>query len=247
MQSRRPTWLQFRTRAAERNDCILQHGRHFRRRRGDRIVDHIAHPKIPEALMARWRKLPFPCFCVPAFRTSQYFQRRQQVARASRHRSRHGEQRRKSRCPQSVACLVPSLADQVQRRFVPVDAAEIRRHANRSADVASHAQEPQPRRQCRRRTSRTPARCPLKVPGIVRGSVDRVVALPVMQIQRDIRGADQHRARAQQPIDGRRVSRSLHVLERGNSERGRPARHREAFLHAHRHAVKRAGRFALGQ
>ena len=132
-------------------------------------------------------------------------------------------------------------------RLVAVDAAEVRRVADRRADVAARLERGQPGRQRRGRAARGSAGRARHVPRVVGRAVDRVEALPVAEVERHVRLAEQHGAGAEQPVDDDRVL-GRDVLGVGrHAPGGGQARHVVGLLDRHRHAVQRPPRLTLGQ
>ena len=76
--------------------------------------------------------------------------------------------------------------------------------------------------------------------------VNRVVSLPVGELDGNVGGANQDRACPQEPLDNLRVSWGFRITQRGDSPRARVARHPEALLHVNRNTVKHSERFAAG-
>jgi len=76
--------------------------------------------------------------------------------------------------------------------------------------------------------------------GMIRAAPDGIVGLVEKHRLRDVRLADDHRARPPQPDYDPRVAVVDRVPPAGDAERGPQAAHGEAFLDAHRHAGERA-------
>ena len=129
----------------------------------------------------------------PFVRAGDDVEQQRQVGGRARHRPDHREvaverQRR------GTGGGIGRARAQAVRRLVRVDAADMRRHTQRAADVRAERQRAEAGRERRRRTARRAARRAVEVPRIVGDAVDRVVALPVAQHQRHVGLAEDHGA-----------------------------------------------------
>ena len=112
----------------------------------------------------------------------------------------------------------PSMLTRSKRGLVSENAAEVRRYANGTANIAAHTQISQTRRQRSRAPAGRSTRCALQVPGIVGCTIDRVIALPVSQSHGNIRCTHQDGAGiAQQSFHHLRISLRLHIAKIGNA------------------------------
>ena len=182
----RPAWFQLRARSFQAQHRPLHHGLDLCRHRAIRIVQHVAHAKLAQAFVPRRGHLPLPGFRRVVRRTAKEAHRCQQILRAARQRSAHGQKRRGPCYVPPPAGRVSQQTNEIERRLMPENSAEMRRYANRSADIAADAQIPQPRGQRRSSSARRSPWSPLYIPRIVRRPVNLVVALPVTQSDRNI-------------------------------------------------------------
>ena len=128
-----------------------------------------------------------------------------------------------------------------------VDAAEVRRIADGRADVAAGFQRGEPGRQRGGRAARGAARRPRQVPRVVGRAVDGVEALPVGEVERHVRLAEEHDAGPEQAVDGQRVPGRDVVVEGRHAPRRGQAGDVVRLLDGHGHAVQRAPHLAAGQ
>ena len=165
-------------------------------------------------------------------------EQQRQVTCGARHRSDDDEvvvarqRRRAGRC-------MAAAGHQPERRLERHDAGEVRRHAQRAADVGTELQGHEARRQRGRRAARRAARRALEVPRVARDAVDRVVALPVVEHDRHVGLAEQDGTGPSGTRDDQRVVVGLEVLGLRDAPGGRQAGHVERLLHRHRHAEQR--------
>ncbi len=129
---------------------------------------------------------------------------------------------------------------EIVARLVAVDAAEVRRHADRAADVGAELQRDHAGRQGRGGPAGGPARRAGQVVGIAGAAVDRIVALVIGQPGRDIGLAEDHRAGRLQPADADGVGRGHELLEGLEAPGGRQAPDVVGLLDRHRQAEQRA-------
>ncbi len=182
------------------------HARPYRGRgRDERVVVEDQDPEVLEPLTTRGRqRQPMRHTERQRIRPGHDVEQQRQVAGAARHRTDDGEivldrQGRRGRRHHAAGRRQP------ERRLVRVDAAEVRRCAQRTRDVGADGQRPEPARQRRRRPAGGAARRAPQVPGVVGGAVDLVVALHVVQPQGHIGLAEHHRARRPEPRHLHRV------------------------------------------
>jgi len=137
--------------------------------------------------------------------------------------------------------------NEIKSWFVAEDSAEMGGNSDRTADVTADAEVAEPCSQSRGGAARRPAGGSLNVPRVVRRPIDRVVGLPVGEIDGDVGAADHDRAGAQETVDCLRVLPGFCVGNRDHPPCARISGHREAFLDEDRNAVEDSAlrRFAL--
>lgn len=138
------------------------------------------------------------------------------------------------------------LGDEAPGRLVSPDAAEMRGHPHRSADVGAVVAGHHAARYGRRAPARRAAGGTVRVVGVGGAAIDRVEALPVGEVDRDVGLADDHRAGRLQPLDEKRVGRGDLVLEARVPPGGGEPGDIEALLDRHRHAEQRLVRARTG-
>ncbi len=109
---------------------------------------------------------------------------------------------------------MPAQRHEIERRLVPEESAEVRRYADRAAEIAAGLEIAESGRQRRGAAARGPARREGQVPGVIALAEDGVVALPVRGRDGDIGLAEDDRAGALEPRDHDRVARGDVVLVR---------------------------------
>jgi hypothetical protein len=126
------------------------------------------------------------------------------------------------------------------RGLVAVNAAKVRRHAQRAADIGTERQRSEAGSECRRRAAGGAAGRTAHVPRIVRGAVDVVVALPVGEHQRHVGLAKDDGAGALEAGDREGVLLRHKALGRHDAPGRRQAGDIEGFLDRDRQAEQRA-------
>ena len=142
---------------------------------------------------------------------------------------------------------MPAQRNDAVRRLQAKHAAVVRGIADRRADVAARFHTGQPGRQRRRRATRRSARRHRRVPGIVRRTIDGIVALPVGEQDRHVGLAEEIDAGLLQALDGKRARLCDVVLVLGKAPGRRRTRYLVALLDRHRHAVQRTPDLTAGQ
>ena len=132
-------------------------------------------------------------------------------------------------------------------RLVAVDAAVVGGVADGAADVASRLESGEPRGERRGRSARGPAGDKLEIPGVVGGAVDRVVALEVGQVVRDVGLAKDDRPGREEPVHGHRVRRRDVVAKLRHTPGGGKSLDVVGVLDGHRHAVKGSPDLSAGE
>jgi len=125
---------------------------------------------------------------------------------------------------------------------VAVDAAVVRRIADRAADVAPGLEAGEPRR--KRRPPRRPEEAAgraRRVPGVHRLAVHRVVRFPVGKQGGHVRLAEDVGARAQEALHRQGIARATGVLVLGKAPSAGMALDVEGLFHRHRQAGERSG------
>ena len=123
------------------------------------------------------------------------------------------------------------VRDEAVRRLHPVDAAERRRHADRTALIAADREVDDPAADQRRRTGRRPAGREPVLPRVV-GLAQRVrVAAPRIAEVLAVRLAGDRRAGLEDAVDDRRVELGDVTLERRRAVHHRDARNGDVVLH----------------
>ncbi len=222
----------------DRTDEIAEHAGGVGVDRAPRVVDPRRDPEVGEVgRPARWQ-VEAPSGSVPAVRAGEHPQFQLEVVDGSRHRAAHGDVGNAQRTWR--ARNLPVVGHDRVTRLVTRDAAVVRRHPDRSADVAAELDRGEPHRQCGRRPARRPARRARGVVGVVRRSVDLVERLDVTGVQRQVRLGERDRPGIAQPGDRPRVGDG-HVRGEGRRAARRDASGGlERVLDRHRHAVQRA-------
>src|SRR5215470_1004364 len=170
--------------------------------------------------------------------TRKHVERQREIAGAARHRSddrkidvaRNGRKARRR---------LPPIWYETPGWLVSIDATIMRWRAQRAADVRTDRERPEAGGECGGGPARRAPGGARKIPGIVGGSIDFVVALPVAQLQRYVRLAENESARGLEANDCDGVLRRRKVLELRNAPgRGQPG-NVEGFLYSHRDAEER--------
>ena len=128
---------------------------------------------------------------------------------------------------------------EVKCRLVGANSTEMRRNAQRAADVAAERQRSETRGERRGRPARGAARRARPVPRIVRRPIDFVVALPVAEAERHIGLAENDCAGRLEAAHGERVFLRDEVLERGDAPGRRQPGDVVGFLDRDGHAEQR--------
>ena len=134
---------------------------------------------------------------------------------------------------------MPARGDEIKGRLVGANSAEMRRNAQRAADVAAERQRTETRGERRGRPARGAARRARPVPRIVRRPVDGVVALRVAEAERHIGLAENDCARRLEAAHGKRVFRRDEVLGRRYAPGRRQSGNVVGFLDRDGHAEQR--------
>src|SRR5580704_5842305 len=100
-------------------------------------------------------------------------------------------------------------------RLVRADPTEMRRNAQRAADVGAQRQRAETSGERRRRSARGAARRPSLVPRVASCAVNVIVALPVAEAEWHVGLAKNDSAGALKACHGERVFLSDEILERG--------------------------------
>ena len=156
---------------------------------------------------------PCPRLRLVAVGAAEHVERQRQVARAAGQRAGDGEIHRIARGPVPGTRLESRQADELERRLVAVHAAEVRGNPDRAAEVAADGQAAQAGGQRRGAASGRSTRRSRQVPRIVRGPVDRVIALPIAEHDGHVGFPDDDGACGFQTLDGDRRSRAVRILE----------------------------------
>ena len=119
------------------------------------------------------------------------------------HRSRHRPDDAGEREGTAAGREVSGGRHAARRRLEAADAAEVRRHANRSAAVAADAAGRQARGDGRRFAAARSARRAIERPRVVRPAVERVVGLPRHELLGNVRHAEHDGARGLEACDQR--------------------------------------------
>ena len=183
-------------------------------------------------------------------RAGDHIERERKIGSASGHRAddRKIAFARQGRDPRR---RLSATGNKTQCRLVSVDAAIMRRCAQRTTQVRAKRQRPEAAGKRRRRAARGPSGRAAEIPGIISCPVDVVVALPVAQHQRHIGLAEDDGARVLHAGDDQRVFFRHEALELRDTPGRRQSGDIEGFLHRHRdaeqsHAFRRAiGRYRL--
>jgi hypothetical protein len=162
-----------------------------------------------------------------------------EIDSAARHRPVHRKiaahrDRRRLRRPGTA------LRHQIEGRLVGEDATEMRRRAQRAADIGAELQGHEAGGECRRRAARRSARGAAEIPRIIGGAVNVVVALPIPDRDRQIGLADHDSAGGLEPLHRPRVDFCLPVLEFRIAPGRRQAGDAELLLDRHRQSEQRA-------
>jgi hypothetical protein len=134
---------------------------------------------------------------------------------------------------------MPARRNDAVRGFVAVDAAIVRRHAQRAADIGAERQRAEAGSQRRRGAAGRTARRAGEIPRIVGGAVNVVEALPVGEHQRHIGLAENDSAGALEPGDRECVLLRHKALGRHYAPGRRQAGDVERFLDGDRYAKQR--------
>src|SRR5438093_378345 len=225
--------------AAQRLDRPREHVPHVRRDAARGVVEDEADSVVGETRASGGRQRPPVGGRVLLVGAAEHLERRSQVGRAARERARDGQERGRARRRPGRRGNVPAHGHDAARRLVAVDAAEVRGHADRAADVAAGFQVREAGGQRRRAAAGRAARRAPEGPGVVAGAEDVVVALPVGGPGRHVGLAENDGARAPEAGGDDRIARGDVVLERRRACRRPDARDLERVLHGARHAVER--------
>ncbi len=161
-----------------------------------------------------------------------------EIGGAARHRTDDGEvvlERQRRHIGRRLAA--PGYQDEA--RLVGVDAAVVRGHAQRAADIGAELERHVARGERRRRSSRRAARRPSQVPGVVGPPVDVVVALPIGERERNVGLAEDDGAGGLQARNRESILLGPEVLGCRKAPRGGQAGDVIGFLDGHRHAQQR--------
>ena len=198
-----------------------------------------------EARVARRRQLDAPGSGVLGPRRGEHRERELEILRRAREGPEHVEVRRRelARGPGDVA----APRDDAVARLVAVHAAEVRRIADRAADVAAELEGREPGGEGRRRAAARAADSARRIPRIVRGAVDVVVGLEVAGVERRVGLAEDHGAGLGEALGG--IGAPLgEVLGEGRRAAGRRhARDLDRVLHGEGQAAERAAGVAASE
>ena len=192
--------------------------------------------KLAEPATARRRQLDPPGRPLKQIRSGKRAQRQIEILGVTRHRADDGYVGRRHDARRRVA----ARRDQPPRRFVSIDAAVMRRVAQRAGYVAASAECREPGGECGSFAARRAAGRARRIPRVVGGAVDVVVALRVGEHEGHIGLAVHDGAGLQQAIDQEGVAGGDIVLPQRVAEGGRQTRDVERFLDGHRNAVQRS-------
>ena len=131
---------------------------------------------------------------------------------------------------------VPANWRETQGRPVGIDAAIMRRRAQRTAAIRADRQRPEAASERRRRAARGAPRREAQIPRIIGRPVDVVVGLPVAQHQRHIGLAEDDGAGFLQTRDGQSVFLRREAFELGVAPRRGQSGNVEGFFHCDRDA-----------
>src|SRR5205807_292538 len=108
---------------------------------------------------------------------------------------------------------VSAQRDKAEAWLVSEHTAEMRRHADRAADIRADRERTETRGQCRSASARGAAGRAAEIPRIVRRPVDLVVALEIPQADRDVGLADDDGAGGLQSRDQKSIFGRLEIPE----------------------------------
>ena len=199
--------------------------------------------KLAEPAVAGRRQFEPPSRLLQQVGSGKRAQRQIEIFGMARHRADHGYVGRRHDAGRRMA----ARRDQPPGRFVAIDAAVMRRVAQRAGDVAAGAEGRQPRGKRRRFAARRATGRARQVPRVVGGAVNVIVALRVGEHVRHVGLAEHDGAGMQQAIDQERVAGGDVVLPQRIAEGGRQAGDIERFLDRHRNAVQRSPALAAGE
>ena len=209
----------------------------------DRGLPHDRDTVVRHRGVARAGQLESPGLGVEAVGASHHVERGRQIFGAARHGSDHEDVEWLGITRKVVA----RRGQDAEGRLVPVDAAVVRRIADRRADVAPRLEGGKTGREGGGRAAGRPSGRARDVPGVVRRAVHDVVGLPVHQPERHVGGAEQDGARIEETVDHDGVLLRDVRREVGVAPRHAQAGDAEGLLDRHRHAVKRPPGLALRQ
>src|SRR5437667_12017801 len=130
-----------------------------------------------------------------------YLKQQLQILHLACHRSHDPDQ---SKRPDRIRKM-PSCRNAPGRRLQTADSAEVRRHSNRSAAVASHSGHRHSRRDRRRLTATRSTRCPAQIPRTIGAAVEKIVGLPRHQQLRRVCRSQNDCSGIAQPRNQRRI------------------------------------------
>ena len=212
----------------------MDRGDSFRVRGLARLVCPYRHAQFFQAGKARCRQVHRQAGFIRVG-TGQNIQRNRQIGGGAAHRADDRDIRAGRRTGRRIAVI----RQQPIGRLVAEYAAEMRRHADRPADIAADLEPGQSGGKRRGRSAGRSARRVGGVPRVGGGAVNRIIALPVGQIDRNVGLAEDHRPGGFQPADRDRRYRDRVGLHLHMATGGRQSLDVEALFHRGRNAEQR--------